>query len=533
MATTIQFKRAASPGAAALAEGEPAFTTGQNRLYIGDTDDGNAPMACRMKLDGTSAPTVNEDANDGFSVGSIWCDTTNDKAYVCVDSTATAAVWKEISNVSGSSPPFDDSTVLIQDAADNTKTMRFELGGFLPASARVLTPQDADYTIENTVHASKHVSGGSDSIKLDDLAAPDDNTDLNASALSHGLLLKLDGNTSNFLRGDGSWNAPASTLDINGLTQGYLDSGSDYIPYYSATASANRKFVPGRLAEQIAAAINGRLSLQSGVQVSTSDQISQSTLYWVGDKYLPCQDANGWVFTAAPTSLALSGLTSGKNYDVFFDAAGGMDLAPAWTNDTTRATGISLIDGVWVNTSGYTSVINSTVITANYALYLGTIRATAATTTEDSRAKRFVWNLYNQMHRPVRVIESTNSWNYSSTSYQQANASAANQVDVLCGLPSAIDLRVSAACSGDAANRGGVVAIGEDGTTQHADCQPGWGRSQVSNLVIQMQAFLSLTVATGRHYYTWIEKANTATVTWYGDNGGTDFQSGITGMFLC
>lgn len=39
-------------------------------------------------------------------------------------------------------------------------------------------------------HAASHEAGGSDPIKLDDLAAPDDNTDLNASTTAHGLLVK-------------------------------------------------------------------------------------------------------------------------------------------------------------------------------------------------------------------------------------------------------------------------------------------------------------------------------------------------------
>src|SRR4029450_328423 len=42
-----------------------------------------------------------------------------------------------------------------------------------------------------TAHHTSHESGGSDAIKLDDLAVPDDNTDLNASTSKHGLMKKL------------------------------------------------------------------------------------------------------------------------------------------------------------------------------------------------------------------------------------------------------------------------------------------------------------------------------------------------------
>ena len=45
--------------------------------------------------------------------------------------------------------------------------------------------------------------------KLDDLATPDDNTDLNATTGRHGLLPKLGGGTTNFLRADGTWATPA------------------------------------------------------------------------------------------------------------------------------------------------------------------------------------------------------------------------------------------------------------------------------------------------------------------------------------
>ncbi len=66
-----------------------------------------------------------------------------------------------------------------------------------------------------TAHASTHQSGGSDAIKLDDLATPDDNTDLDATTGRHGLLPKLGGGTTNFLRADGSWAAPASGGNVS------------------------------------------------------------------------------------------------------------------------------------------------------------------------------------------------------------------------------------------------------------------------------------------------------------------------------
>ena len=61
---------------------------------------------------------------------------------------------------------------------------------------------DARYA--QLAHAARHASGGADAIKIDDLAAGDDNTDLNASTTKHGLMQKYP-NTAQALKGDGSW----------------------------------------------------------------------------------------------------------------------------------------------------------------------------------------------------------------------------------------------------------------------------------------------------------------------------------------
>jgi hypothetical protein len=108
-------------------------------------------------------------------------------------------------------PPFVDTTTIVKGSADATKLARLEVDGFTTGTTRVLTPLNKDYTLEETGHASKHVSGGSDAIKLDDLAAPDDNTDLNASASVHGLLRKLSGSASQYMDGSGAWTTPAGT----------------------------------------------------------------------------------------------------------------------------------------------------------------------------------------------------------------------------------------------------------------------------------------------------------------------------------
>jgi len=49
--------------------------------------------AHKSNLAAAAAPDADEDSADGYSVGSVWIDTTNDNMYVCVDATEAAAVW--------------------------------------------------------------------------------------------------------------------------------------------------------------------------------------------------------------------------------------------------------------------------------------------------------------------------------------------------------------------------------------------------------------------------------------------------------
>ena len=74
----------------------------------------------------TAAPTTGDDANDGYSVGSLWYDTTNDKAYICLDTTVGAAVWKEITAGSSS---YTTVATLASDQATAADTNPVDLTG--------------------------------------------------------------------------------------------------------------------------------------------------------------------------------------------------------------------------------------------------------------------------------------------------------------------------------------------------------------------------------------------------------------------
>lgn len=62
-------------------------------------------------------------------------------------------------------------------------------------------------------------------LKLDDCANPDDNTDLNASTTAHGLLKKLDGTATNYMSGSGAWSDPITVANISSGTYNATGTG--------------------------------------------------------------------------------------------------------------------------------------------------------------------------------------------------------------------------------------------------------------------------------------------------------------------
>jgi hypothetical protein len=272
----------------------------------------------------------------------------------------------------------------------------------------------------------------------------------------------------------------------------------------------------------------GRLTLTTATPVTTGDVTAAETLYYTPFKgnTIALFDGTNWrQYTFTERSIDVPDATGVQ--DVFiYDNAGTLTLElTAWTNDTTRATALTTQDGILVKTGALTR------------RYLGTFYATTAGNgqVEDSLAKRNVWNYYHRVVRPMKVVEATNTWEYSTGSFQQANASAANQLEYVQGVS---EDSVSALVVGQALNstsnaRGVSVGIGVDSTTVSSALLH--HRATVTDTLIDnTTAFYKGFPGVGRHLLVWLEKGGGAdTQTWHGDNSASGYeQTGIIGEVL-
>ncbi|MEJ0009877.1 MAG: DUF2793 domain-containing protein [Alphaproteobacteria bacterium] len=259
----------------------------------------------------------------------------------------------------------------------------------------------------------------------------------------------------------------------------------------------------------------GRLTLTSGTPVTTGDVTGAGTVYFTPYKgtHIALYDGSAsWTllpFAEISISLA-SGFSSGFNYDVFaYNNSGSVALETlVWTNDTTRATALALQNGIYVKSGATTR------------RYLGTFRTTAATTTEDSKLKRFVYNYTNRILREMRRIESTASWTYSSTTLRQANGSSSNQIAFVQGVAEDLVSATTLAPVFTSTTTARVCysAIGLDTTAGPTD-RYGSAIILTSGVYQSIYAMYDGIPAAGYHYLAWLEQGAGADIqTWAGNN---------------
>lgn len=278
---------------------------------------------------------------------------------------------------------------------------------------------------------------------------------------------------------------------------------------HTFTAGQKRVFAvnPAELIVPRPQVFQARLTLTSGTPITSSDVTGATTVYLT-----PFNGNEIWLFTSgrwkpynlAEISLALGTVVSGKNYDIFvFDNAGTLTLEKlVWTDDTNRATALVTQDNIQVK-SGATD-----------RRYVGTIRTTSTTATEDSAAKRFCWNLYNQQNRTLTRIGDADSYTYSTATWRQVNANTANQVEAVIGLAgySFLFVQIAHMMSRGATfdNASGQTGLGVDSTTVNS--ATGGRAITFSGMAATYSAFPSL----GYHKYCWLENSLSAVaMSWF------------------
>lgn len=346
---------------------------------------------------------------------------------------------------------------------------------------------------------------------------------------------------------------PFTTSDVTAATAVYATPcNGNKITVYRSSVSAQ---VPVSFAElnlpitqsQTGTTTNGSTTI---VGLSTTAQLVVGMA--VSGTGIPVGATISAISAATTVSLSAAATASGSvtitfklpansNFDVYatlVNDAMALRCGMAWTNDTTRSTPLQLMTGApfWCNLGALGS--NDSLdggtpnrINSGAGAYLGTIRTTGtAGQIEDSVANRFIWNAFNRAQRPVKVVDTTNSWNYSTATWRQANGSTANQVAVVVGLSEDMaEFQAFHLCSNSGGGINTATGIGIDATNANSALVYGGAATSAGGNLINYARYLGA-LSVGYHYIAWLEISQASgTTTWRGDNGVTYIQTGLSG----
>lgn len=278
-----------------------------------------------------------------------------------------------------------------------------------------------------------------------------------------------------------------------------------------------------------------RLSISSTVSETIADIVGGGTLYCLPFKSsrLPLLGAGDiWAARdvgAAGVSLLLTGLlVLDKIYNVYAYWSGSavvLELGAQWTNDTTPADATTFINGVEVKSSDHTRRL------------IGCIRATGTGTTEDSKLKRYVCNIYNRIERPMSAIDTTDTWTWATANtFRPFNNSTANAFEYLTYDANEV---LHAECIANAVGNGAVTifafaGVGIDSQTVNSAVINATGLVKATGDVGPAIARYRGAPGRGYHKVYALEASNSTSGKFAGDNGLTAglMQAGIAGYIM-
>lgn len=120
-----------------------------------------------------------------------------------------STIWSDVAGTTLKDNPFQTDTLGRFEFFADPAYYDIEVSGSGITTYKILN-QTLGMVGSLVAHATQHKSGGSDPIKLDELAAPTDVTTLDVSTSKHGLCPKLPNDSAKYLNGQGSFAVPAA-----------------------------------------------------------------------------------------------------------------------------------------------------------------------------------------------------------------------------------------------------------------------------------------------------------------------------------
>lgn len=211
-------------------------------------------------------------------------------------------------------------------------------------------------------------------------------------------------------------------------------------------------------------------------------------------------------------TLALS-VASGSVYDVFvYPNAGApaLELGVAWTNTTTRASGLVYRQGIPLAAWDLTR------------RYVGTIAGTVANASDDRLEKRFCANWNNPITRPLFTcpgyVDDNNYTSYTTTSttFVSANGGTGSKLQFISLGTYATDYSATGTANHGTGNGLAFLGVGEDSTTTPKVSIFGQAYGAGANFPLGGIGKNTL-FSVGYHYLDLLITTNTGTATYYAD----------------
>jgi len=281
--------------------------------------DVTSGSAIKNNFAATAAPSGSNDgsAAQGYSIGSVWIDVTNDKVYTCVDATTGAAIWKETSPVNAS--------VSIKDQLN---------GGAAPTAA-------------NDSSAAQGYSVGSVWVDV-----TNQNSYICISAAANAAVWKLTTSAAGPKDQLNGGAAPTASNDSS-VAQGY-SIGSVWIDVTNQNSYICISAAPTAAVWKLTTSAAGpKDQLNGGAAPTAANDSSAAQGYSIGSVWIDVTNQNSYIcISAAPTAAVwkLTTSTAGPK-----DQLNG-GTAPTAANDSSAAQGYS-VGSVWVDVTNQNSYI--------------------------------------------------------------------------------------------------------------------------------------------------------------------------------